>query len=92
MPSSGMLSRVPLVRTDVSKDLVFLRSVRQLLVTANVVPSSSISAQETDTVTRRILLLLVSKSGVLDQKLRALRWSWNFPPCMENGVLFVKYN
>jgi hypothetical protein len=34
MPSSGMLRRVALVRTD-----VFLRSVRRLLVTANVVPS-----------------------------------------------------
>jgi hypothetical protein len=33
MPSSGMLRRV---------DLVFLRSVRRLLVTANIVPSSPI--------------------------------------------------
>jgi hypothetical protein len=33
-----MLRRVALVRTD----LVFLRSVRRLLVTANVVPSSPI--------------------------------------------------
>jgi hypothetical protein len=38
-----MLCRVALVRTDVSEEiLVFLRSVRQLLVTANVVPSSTI--------------------------------------------------
>jgi phospholipid N-methyltransferase len=43
-----MLSRVALVRTDVSEELsasfikVFLRSVRRLLVTASVVPSSSI--------------------------------------------------
>jgi hypothetical protein len=35
-----MLRRVALVRTDVS--LVFLRSVRRLLVTASVVPSSPI--------------------------------------------------
>jgi hypothetical protein len=53
MLSSGMLSRVTLVRTDVSEErsasiirvtrigeLVFLRSVHQLLVTTNVVPSS----------------------------------------------------
>jgi hypothetical protein len=46
MQSSGMLRRVILVRTDVSEELsvsiVFLRSVRWLLVTANVVPSSPI--------------------------------------------------
>jgi hypothetical protein len=39
--SSGMLRRVDLVRTDVSEEL-FLRSVRRLLVTASVVPSSPI--------------------------------------------------
>jgi hypothetical protein len=41
-----MLRRVALIRTDVSKELraslVFLRSVRRLLVTASVVPSSPI--------------------------------------------------
>jgi hypothetical protein len=58
MPSSGMLRRVALLRTDVSEEhtasiirvtrigelgtLVFLRSVLLLLVTANVVPSSQI--------------------------------------------------
>jgi hypothetical protein len=43
MASSGMLRRVTLVRTDVSGDLsAALRSVRQLLVTASVVPSSPI--------------------------------------------------
>jgi hypothetical protein len=36
-----MLRRVAVVRTDVSEEL-FLRSVRRLLVTANVVPSSPI--------------------------------------------------
>jgi hypothetical protein len=40
MPSSGMSRRVSLVRIDVH--LVFLRSVRRLLVTASVVPSSPI--------------------------------------------------
>jgi hypothetical protein len=46
MVSSGMLRRVALVRTDVSEELtasfirvVFLHSVRWLLVTASVVPS-----------------------------------------------------
>jgi hypothetical protein len=53
MASSGMLRRVALVRTDVSEELSasiirvtrigeLLRSVRRLLVTANVVPSSPI--------------------------------------------------
>jgi hypothetical protein len=48
MASSGMLRRVALVRTDVSEELnasiirVILRSVRRLLVTTNVVPSSPI--------------------------------------------------
>jgi hypothetical protein len=38
MVSSGMLDLVAIVRTD----LVFLRSVRRLLVAASVVPSSPI--------------------------------------------------
>jgi hypothetical protein len=58
MPSSGMLRRVALVRTDVSEEpivsiirvtrigevshLIFLRSVRRLLLKANVVPSSQL--------------------------------------------------
>jgi hypothetical protein len=57
MPSSWMLRRLALVRTDVSEELspsiksvtriyepgkTFLRSVRRLLVTANVVPGSRI--------------------------------------------------
>jgi predicted hotdog family 3-hydroxylacyl-ACP dehydratase len=64
MASSGMLRRVTLVRTDVSEEpshLVFLRSVRRLLVTASVVPSPQIlvtlmkealSSSETSVLTR----------------------------------------
>jgi hypothetical protein len=57
MVSSGTLRSVALVRTD----LVFLRSVRRLLVTASVVPSSQIivtlmkeatSSSETSVLTR----------------------------------------
>jgi hypothetical protein len=50
MARSGMLRRVTLVRTDVSEELsaftvfVFLRSLRRLLVAANVLPSSPILA------------------------------------------------
>jgi hypothetical protein len=48
MASPGILRRVALVRTDVSEKLsasghfVFLRSLRRLLVAANIVPSSPI--------------------------------------------------
>jgi hypothetical protein len=64
MVSSGMLGRMTLIRTNVSEELsalVFLRSVRRLLVTANVVPSSPIlvtlmkealSSSETSVLTR----------------------------------------
>jgi hypothetical protein len=65
MASSGMLRRVALVRSDISEELnaslVFLRSVRQLLVTASVVPSSlilvtlmveALSSSETSVLTR----------------------------------------
>jgi hypothetical protein len=70
MVSSGLLRHVALVRTDVSEEsgasfikntLVFLRSVRRLLVAACVVPSSPIfvtlmkealSSSETTVLTR----------------------------------------
>jgi hypothetical protein len=65
MVSSGILRRVDLVRTDVSEELsasmVFLRSVRRLLVTASVLPSSlilvslmkeALNSSETSVLTR----------------------------------------
>jgi hypothetical protein len=64
MASSGMLRRAAFVRTDVLEELsafVFLRSVRRLLVTSSVVPSSPIlvtlmkealSSSETSVLTR----------------------------------------
>jgi hypothetical protein len=63
MAFSGMLRRVALVRADVSEELstlVFLRSVRRLLVTASVVPSSlifvtlmeALSSSETSVLTK----------------------------------------
>jgi hypothetical protein len=67
MESSGMLRRVALIITDVSEEFstsiirVVLRSVRRLLVTAKVVPSSPIlvtlmmealSSSETSDITR----------------------------------------
>jgi hypothetical protein len=66
MASSGMLRRVALVRTDVSEELIasiILRSVRRLLVTANV-PSSptlvalmieALSSSEMSVLTRATL-------------------------------------
>jgi hypothetical protein len=36
MPSSRMLRRVVLIKTDVSEEEIFLRSVLRLLVTANI--------------------------------------------------------
>jgi hypothetical protein len=67
LASSEMLGRVALVRTDVSEEisasLVFLRSVRRLLVMYSVVPSSPIlvtlmkealSSSETSVLTRAI--------------------------------------
>jgi hypothetical protein len=74
MPSSWMLRRVALVRTDVSEErsasiirvrrvgelhIVFLRSVCRLLVTANTIPSSSIL------VTLMIEVLRSSETSVL---------------------------
>jgi hypothetical protein len=63
MPSSEMLRRVALVRTDVSEERIastFLSNTLRLLVTANVVPSSptvtlimkAIRSSETSVLTR----------------------------------------
>jgi hypothetical protein len=74
MSSFGMLRRVALVRTDVSEKRsasimrvpreVFIRSVRRLLVTANVVPSSPIP------VTLMMEALRSSKTSVLTRATR----------------------
>jgi hypothetical protein len=64
MVSSGMLRRVALVRADVSKELsasfirVFLRSVRRLLVTTSVLPSSP------------IIVTLVKEASILTRAIR----------------------
>jgi hypothetical protein len=71
MPSSGMLRCVVLVSTDVSEE--FLRSVRQLLVTANVVPGSWIL------VTLMTATLLSSETSVLTRARRS-----NIP---DDGIL-----
>jgi hypothetical protein len=75
MPSSGILRRVALVRTDVSQGIhfVFLRSVRRLVVTANAVPSSTIL------VTMMREVLRSSETSVLTRATRR-----NIP---EDGIL-----
>jgi hypothetical protein len=84
MVSSGMLRHVALVRTDVSEELSFsitevlLRSVRRLLVTASVVPSSPIlvtlmkeelSSSETSDLTRATRCN-IPEDAILHRKLR----------------------
>jgi hypothetical protein len=85
MPSSGMLRRVALVRTDVSEELsASVISVtrigepgRTLLVTANVVPSSP------NLVTLTMEALSSSETSVLTRATRR-----NMP---EDGVLHRLY-
>jgi hypothetical protein len=93
MPFSGMLRHVALVRTEVSEErsssiirvirisalgtLVFLRIMRRLLVTANIVPSSLIL------VTLMMEALRSSETSVLT------RSAWcNIP---EHGTLRFEY-
>jgi hypothetical protein len=77
MLSSGTWRRVDLVRPDVSEGekLVFLRSVLQLLVTANVVPSSLI-------VTLMMEEIRSSEKSVLVRPIRR-----HIP---ESGILHVR--
>jgi hypothetical protein len=59
-----MLHRVDLVRTDLVFHFVFLRGVRRLLFTANVVPSSPIL------VTLMMEALCSSETSVLTRAIR----------------------
>jgi hypothetical protein len=60
MPSSGILRRVALVSTDISWER--LRSVLQLLVAANVLPSSPIVVTLTMNATRSSETLILTKA------------------------------
>jgi hypothetical protein len=90
MLSSGMLRRVVLVRTDVSEELcilnsefhtsflshlVFLRSVRRLLVTTSIVPSSP------------ILVTLMKEALSSSERLVLTRATWRNIP--EDNILHV---
>jgi hypothetical protein len=80
MASSGMLRHVALVRTNVSEVRifpVFIRSVRPLLVTANVVPISPIL------VTLMMETLSSSKTSVLTRTTQR-----NIP---EDAILHLHY-
>jgi hypothetical protein len=76
MASSGMLRRVAPLRTDVSEEL---SSVRRLLVTAGIVPNSTIlvtlmrealSSSETSVLTRRAIRRNIPEDAILHSHCR----------------------
>jgi hypothetical protein len=82
MVPSGILRRVALVRTDVAEEL----SVRRLLVTASVVPSSQIlvtlmkeapRSSETSVLTRATRRN-IPEDGILHDKCLELSTAWIF--------------
>jgi hypothetical protein len=79
MPSSRMLRRMALVRTDISEELsAYIISVRRLIVTANVVPSSP------NLVTLMMEALISSETSVLIKTTRR-----NIP---EDAILHVQFS
>jgi hypothetical protein len=107
MASSGMLRRVALVRSDVSEDIrasiiratrIGERSVRRLLITANVFPSSPIivtlmmealSSSETSVLTRATRRN-IPEDAILHSHRRENLKSYTLPFCV--AISFTEIN